>query len=370
MAEPGAFPPTVNTSILLADAGWHVNILSAPTRALSIRIPTHDGIAVHTVRERETHVVDKITYAKYFGKALALARTIRPQFVFAFDRLSAGPGVAASIVSGADLIYHEHDSPEPNDTSWVARIRAICARSAKMVVFPNEDRARIATASIGLRPERVHVAWNVPRLSELPNLVRDLSDPSPLILYYHGNVSPVLLPEAVLKAVQRFEGRVVLRIVGYESPSAPGYLSHLQRIGRDTRGFSLVRYEGQTCRRTLLQNAVAAHVGLAFAPTNPSNLNERFLLGASNKIFDYMAAGLAVLVAKDTPFGEFFVSRRLARACDPSSSGSVASALSWFLGNTEARLRMDARARLMIENEWNYDVAFAELMKSLVNEHN
>jgi glycosyltransferase involved in cell wall biosynthesis len=361
VTEPGAYPPIINASALLADKGWQVTILSAPSCLLSLRVPSHRRITVETVRERACQAVDKVTYVKYFFEALKLARSIKPCLVYASDRLAAGPALAACYVSGADLLYHEHDSPEADAASLTARVRAWCARSAQTVVFPNTERAAIATTALGLQHERVQVVWNVPRLAELPSLDR-VSSENPLVIYYHGNISPALLPEEVLVAVRRFGGRVVLRIVGYESPSANGYLAHLQRIGDSSGDASCIRYEGQISRGALLQNATGAHVGLALAPRNPSNLNERYLAGASNKVFDYMAAGLAVLVAKDAPSHEFYVSRGLARACDTSDPDSIASAFSWFIKNARARQDMATKARLMIESKWNFDTAFAKVM--------
>ena len=82
---------------------------------------------------------------------------------------------------------------------------------------------------------------------------RNLSHPPrpaepPLIVYYHGSITPERLPETVAFAVRRMAGRVRLRIAGYEAPSARGYVRHL--VGSDTGAAAdaLVEYIGMVPR--------------------------------------------------------------------------------------------------------------------------
>ena len=103
----------------------------------------------------------------------------------------------AARLAGSRLVYHEHDSPGPGALRpSIARLRAMAARSAALVVFPNEQRARMAQAELGFAPDRLRIVWNLPRRAELP-LLRSIPEP-PLIVYYHGNISPDPLPETVV----------------------------------------------------------------------------------------------------------------------------------------------------------------------------
>ena len=93
-------------------------------------------------------------------------------------------------------------------------------------------------------------------------------------------------------------GRVRLRIAGYEAPSARGYVKHLVGGDGGTAAETLVEYIGMVPRADLLMEAARAHVGLALMPLNSNDLNMRHMTGASNKPFDYMAAGLPLLVSR------------------------------------------------------------------------
>lgn len=361
VTEPGAYPPIINAAALFGQAGWQVTLLSAPTSFLHLRVPSLPNVCLQTVRTRSAQAVDGFTYLQYLLHAVRLARSLKPQLVYAFDQVAAGPAIAASCVSGARMIYHELDTPEPGTRGWLARLRARCARSAHTVIFPNRERADFAVKALGLKAERVRVVWNVPRLAELPKLDRQPSE-GPLVLYYHGNISPVLLPESVPIALGRLGGRAVLRVVGYENPSAQGYLSRLREIDGD-RNF--IQYGGQISREALLLNAADADVGLALSPKEPTNINERYLVGASNKVFDYMAAGLAVLVGNDGPSAKCFAVPGFAQACDSTDPDSVVSTLGRLIENPEARRQMGQRARAKIETHWNFERAYTDVFKRI-----
>jgi len=305
-----------------------------------------------------------VDYAVYAAAAAALAVRVRPHVLYASDPLAALPARLASKLSGAPIVYHEHDSPDPGALRpWIARRRAEVIRAARLIIFPNEVRARIARDELGFPSDRLRIAWNVPRRAELP--VLEASSEEPLLLYYHGNISPKRVPEGIVEAVRRLDGRVRLRVAGYEAPSARGYVRRLLDLGRRSDDEPLVEFLGQFPRNRLLSEAAKAHIGLATMPRIPEDVNVRHMVGASNKAFDYMGAGLPLLVSDLPDWQAMFVARGFARACDPDDPGSAAAALGWFADNAAERRAMAARNRAKIEKDWNYDTAFAKVLDAL-----
>jgi glycosyltransferase involved in cell wall biosynthesis len=118
-------------------------------------------------------------------------------------------------------------------------------------------------------------------------------------------------------------------------------------------------------RADLLAAAARAHVGLALVPFNSGDLNMSHMTGASNKPFDYMAAGLALLVSDLPDWKTMFVHPGFGLACDPADVASLSAALAWFIDHPEARQAMAARAQKKIETEWNYDTQFRAILESL-----
>lgn len=361
----GQYPPILNSSRLLARAGWHVTVLSSPSvDTVGLTVPSGPDIRHISTPLRRQNAVRPVDYAIYGATAIATAARVRPHFIYASDPLAALPALLASKISGAAIVYHEHDSPVPGAArSWIARWRAEVVRAARLIVFPNEARARIAQAELGFSSDRLRVVWNVPRRGEFPALAP--SDDEILRLHYHGNISPMLVPEGIVEAVRRLDGRVRLRVAGYEAPSARGYVRRLLDLGRGSDNQPLVEFLGQVPRGRLLSEAATAHIGLATMPRMSQDVNVRHMVGASNKVFDYMAAGLPLLVSDLADWQDTFVARGFGRACDPDDPGSVAAELSWFVENAAERRAMAARNRVKVETDWNYDTAFAKVLDVL-----
>src|SRR5262245_44404752 len=295
--NPGAYPPLIHASTLMADAGWEVTFLSAPFGGDALALTPHPRIKVHAVRTRPSHVMSSVSYALYAAAAARLALRLRPNVVYASDPLGAGPGLLAARVAGAALVYHEHDSPSSGILHPVlARSRAAAARAARLIVFPNKERAHFAQSELRFADNRLHIVWNVPRRAELAVLAAPAEPP--LVVYYHGSISPERLPETVVHAVRRLAGRVRLCIAGYEAPSARGYIRHLVKSNTGVAADNSIEYIGMVPQRAdLLKAAARAHVGLSLVPFNLGDFNMSHMTGASNKPFDYMAAGLALLVS-------------------------------------------------------------------------
>lgn len=363
--EPAGYPPLIHASSLMAEAGWEVTFLAAPIAGNTLELPRRPRIAVRAIPTRPSYVMSKAAYARYIAAAARLALNLRPEIVYASDPLGAGPGLVAAQLARARLVYHEHDSPAPGALRpSLARARAVAMRRAELVIFPNEARAHIAQTETGFSEERLRIVWNMPRRDELPPL--GSQSEAPLIIYYHGSITPDRLPLTVVEAVRRLRGRVCLRIVGYEAPGAPGYIQRLLLEPGGENATGIVHYAGQVSRRTdLVAIAARAHIGLAVTASCDGDLNMRHITGASNKPFDYMAAGLALLVPDRPDWHDMFVKPGYAQACDPADPASIAAALVWFLEHPAERRAMGANGRAKIAAEWNYDAAFAPVICAL-----
>jgi glycosyltransferase involved in cell wall biosynthesis len=364
--EPAAYPPLIHASMLMAETGWDVAFLAAPIAGKGLELPRHPRIARQAVPARPSHVLGKAAYAGYAAAAARLALRWRPDIVYASDPVGAGPGLLATRLARARLVYHEHDSPAAGSLRpALARMRAAAARRAALVIFPNEARAHIAQEELGFCADRLHIVWNMPRRAELP-LLPNRPEP-PLVLYYHGSITPDRLPLTVVEAVRRLGGRACLRIAGYEAPGAIGYVQRLIDLGRGNGATPAVNYAGQVSRADLVAAAAQVHVGVALIPCHGNDLNMGHMTGASNKAFDYMAAGLALLVSDRPDWRDMFVGPGYARACDPADPASIAAALAWFVDHPAQRQAMGLRGRAKIAAEWNYDTAFAPVMAALVH---
>lgn len=359
--EPGAYPPLINAAHIMAEAGWQVTFLASPVVGFRLAVTPAPGINVVEVAARPSYVVGKKAYLVYCYKAIALARRLRPNVVYASDPTGALPGWLAAKFSGARLVYHEHDSPsDESDLHPVVRwARRWAAKAAEIVIFPNAARGRIARETIGFDASKLEIVWNVPRLAELPDVA--VKPDAPLLLWYHGSINPERLPETILEAVSKFKGAVRLDVAGYEAPGARGYIQSL--INRwNADGSTLIDYIGEIeYHADLLKLAAKRHIGLAFMPMQTTDINMKHMVGASNKPFDYMAAGLALIVSDLPEWQEMYVDTGFGLACDPSSVQSIISTISLYLVNSSTINTFSKSSRKKIIQEWNYENVFNKI---------
>ena len=100
-------------------------------------------------------------------------------------------------------------------------------------------------------------------------------------------------------------------------------------------------------------------------PKTNQNCNEQTMTGASNKPFDYLACGLALLVSDLPEWHALYVNDGCALAVDPDDAASIAAALRWLLEHPNERRAMGERGRQRVLTEWNYERQFAPVLKYL-----
>jgi spore maturation protein CgeB len=102
-------------------------------------------------------------------------------------------------------------------------------------------------------------------------------------------------------------------------------------------------------------------------PLESDNVNMKCMTGASNKPFDYMAAGIPMLVSDLPEWRSMFVEPGYARACKPRCPESIAEAIGWYLSHPKQRELAGEEAQRKIEDEWNYESEFSYLKAVILN---
>lgn len=225
---------------------------------------------------------------------------------------------------------------------------------------------RVTLHRINIGFSRVLCVWNCPSRSEaLPQ--RPVATDSPdIYLLYHGSIVPERLPLTILDAMAILPSSIKLRIIGYETAGSKGYvelfLQQAARLGLASR----VHYLGVVVERSrMLDYGRLSHIGLALMPMQSTDINMLHMAGASNKPFEYLACGCALLTSDLPEWNAMFVESGLARACDPADPHSIANALRWYIDNSEALAAAGARGREKVLEEWNYEQQFMKVCRIL-----
>jgi glycosyltransferase involved in cell wall biosynthesis len=110
---------------------------------------------------------------------------------------------------------------------------------------------------------------------------------------------------------------------------------------------------------------VGMHVGWINFINRTGEVNLSHLVGASNKAFDYLAAGLPLIVREDSEWRETFEIPGYAKSCDPNDADAIAAVLRWFYENPVEAAAMGRAGQQRTREEWNYERQFAPVIKLL-----
>ena len=362
--NPAAFPPLIHSASLLAESGCIVKMLgwtSLNTEAM--RIEPTNGISLQLLSYNPPGFRQKLQYLWFIILAITKVLSWRPSWVYASDLFSCPIASLLSYLPGVRIIYHEHDHPGVNLSvlpRLLMRTRKFLSARAEVVILPNASRAAAFTKDTGRHGICV---WNCPRRSEaLPLEAHD----EVLTVYYHGTLNSSRLPTTFLDAVAAEGPHVRLRITGYETIGSRGYCDLLRHKAKELGIEGQLEIIGTSPRREVMRFCREADVGIACIPIGTKDPNLRSMAGASNKAFDYMACGLALLVSDIPEWSEMYVQPGYGRSCNPADAKSIADALHWFCQNRQRTRQMGELARERILSEWNYENQFAPVLHTIL----
>jgi glycosyltransferase involved in cell wall biosynthesis len=367
--NPNAYPPLEHSSQLLADDGWEIVFLGIRKHGdPALDWPMLPGIRAHTLSPSSPGWRRKLHYARYALWVIAWFIRWRPAWVYVSDALSSPIGLALSFWPGVNIVYHEHDAPQVDARGMVRRIvlriRAWLAGRATARVLPNERRAEQFKREVSAR-RPIFSVWNCPSRDEVgPG--RDVGDSPGLEVVYVGSVVPVRLPTTVLEALALLPEVARLRVIGYETSGHTGYICELQRLAAKLSLTQRTEFMGGIPHPKLLSKLHETDVGLVLMPSHFDDGHCQWMPGASNKPFDYLARGLAVLVTDDPGWRKLIVDAGYGLACDPTDPRSLAAALRQFLERPAEMREMGERGRQRVLAEWNYETQFAPV-RDLIN---
>ena len=369
--NPAAYPPLQHSSRILADKGWKVLFLGTSAHgADALEFPLHPNIHLKRLPFCPAGWRQKLHYVQFAFWAFLWVLLWRPGWIYLSDPLACPIGLLLSLVPGLKMLYHEHDSPNLKREGSVSRFESVVlttrrkvAQRASLSILPNEGRAERFKQETGAHRPIIRV-WNCPALEEARQngLQRDSQK---FVIFFHGSLVPWRIPTTVLEALTKLPDRVVLHVAGYETIGHAGYLQALKDqatlLGVHNRFMVL----GPLPRYSLLDHCRGAGVGLAFMALRSDDVNEQLMAGASNKPFDYLACGLALLVSDLPDWKELFVEPGYGLACDPQDPESIARQLRWFVEHPVETRSMGAKGHQRILSEWNYEKQFSSVLHHL-----
>ena len=360
--NPGIYPPLVRGAALLADAGADVLMLGTRVTGLdALDAPPMEGVDIRLVPAGADGWRLKAHYARYAAWIAREGAAWKPDWIYASDLLAAPIALALGALTGARIVYHEHDAPSLEHPSWTIRqclaTRRRLIRQADLIVTPNAERSA-ALARLG--GHHVITAWNCPRRPRGAPPAR--RERGALRVVYRGSINGERLPLSVVDAVAAAGSDVTLTIAGYETVGSRGHIVEIEARARALGIFDRVRVLGTVPDAGLEAICAQSHVGFALMPVESLDENMRHMTGASNKVFEYWSHGVVPLVSDLPDWRVTFVDPGYSLACDPRQPHSAAQVLRWAADRRDDLLTIATRAWDRLQTDWNYETQFAPVM--------
>ena len=370
-ANPAAFPPVEYSSQILAEAGFEVRLLGVHSQETeTLLLPVHPKISLEMLPYTPPGWRQKVAYMRFILRSVVLTIVWKPDWIYISDFMATPAGLVLNCCFRSKVIYHEHDSPvDGPDRSgfirWLLKARRSLAQRAEFNVLPQEERIRLFKESTGTsRP--VFQVWNCPMRCDTLEVVSNQRQPvEPLSVYFHGSINLDRVPLALIAGAGRSGVPIRIRVVGYETIGSPGTIDSLRKAVETAGGQVTLEFPGPVSRHELAQQMRGMHVGWINFINRTEEINLTHLVGASNKAFDYLGAGLPLIVRQDAGWRETFEVPGYAKSCDPNDPDAIASLLRWFYENPSEAAAMGRAGQLRTSEEWNYERQFAPVLEHI-----
>lgn len=261
---------------------------------------------------------------RHHRAARAALLDLKPDVIHANDCLTLPSAVAAKHALGARIVYdsHEFATEEHADNLRWKLVAQAHIREIEQRFIGEADQ--IVTVSTGIA-SALQTLYALPML---PTVVRNTPayeavslEPltPPRHLLFHGIMKAGRGIEATIEAL-KYLPDCVLTLRGN---GAPRYEALLRRLAARLGVIERVTFEPYAPPAQVISRASEAHIGIFCAPTEtPHN---RFAM--PNKTFEYLMAGLALVVTAETDLAEFVAHYRCGVTALSSTPKAIAAAI-------------------------------------------
>lgn len=373
-ANPDCYPPTINAVAILKNH-FQVHILcrniGAPvlTWPSEVTLDRYGRYADTGAKEAMPAGAKLLEFCRFIARTRATVASLKPALIYAYDVHAFVAALASRPRARAiPLIFHSHELndqlPLASMQRWVAKAAMLGTKSADAVVFPEQSRARDWLAAA--RDSRAPII--VPNCPALDYFAAP-ADWNALFAerflareaVYVGSVSIQNGHLEGLRAIALLGRTCRMRIIGTFQPSFEReYISLARTLAIEDLG----SLDGWLRSDELLVRASRASLGLSLH--KPINRNLEFLGSASNKLFEYAAMGLPVVVPDTSSYRDFLGDAVWATYVDVEDPQSIANAISSILADRQRYFAMSLAARRAFEERYNYPRVFAPALRRLI----
>ena len=297
----------------------------------------------------------KLRFLRFYVEAFSKAARARAQVYHAQDLYSLPVAYAAAKRHRAALVYDSHEYYLGMDSLigrrlersvWASVERAFIGKADRVITVGDVIADTLRTRYPIRRPV---VVRNCPvfRRSERSDALREwLGIPKSVgIVLYQGVIDPGRGLLTILESLKRVEGCCLVML-------GDGHIldevkEHARRLGLADRTF----FPGSVPLRELMRYTASADVGIHLIEN--TCLNHYYCL--PNKLFEYMMAGLPVVISDFPEMGKVVREAQAGLLVDPADSVQVAEAIQTLLRDEGLRRTFSEHGLRAAKEQYNWE---------------
>lgn len=365
--DPAIVPPIINGARLLARAGYQVEFLirllgssQHVTYPENVRV---EGVASEG-RKSQSEYMHFVQKAFQFGNQTASA-------FWAHDMHGFLPAFLLARRYKRPLIYQIHELTTSNDAlarggKLVFQFQRLFGRYADMIIVPDAGRAEIIHSQLRLKTLPLIVANSpLPPLRGQGELLAPVLQKKGLnfekIVFRQGSLGSGHAIESTIRSMPMWLGENWGFVIMGRIEEA--YAQSLQKLANElgvANRFVIlppVSYDDIFCYTG------GADVGHALY--SPVNDNNRFSTTASNKLMEYMAAGLPLLVSDRVGLRELMATYKCGLTADDGSPQDIAITINKLLENSDYIQQLKAAGLDAFHKIFSYDKQFQPVLNAM-----
>jgi len=373
-ADPDRYPPTYSAVCLLAQH-FRVRIICRKT-ADPPSVTWPEGVRVDRIglggaaaRRMQASHAGKIAEFFHFAWAVRSALAAeRPRLVYAYE----SHALVTLRLGGcqAPIVYHRHDLEElgPIDRrslgGWALLWARRLGRSADLVVMPEKQRLIDYQRFVGDDRPGI-VVPNFPLRASFPppdDWRRVFEERARQVeVLFRGGIGRDNGVLEIVRAIPHLDRSISLRLCG---EAAPDFLRQIEALAAELGVADRVRYDGYVPYPRLNRETLRASVGVALY--RPTNINLRHSASAANKLYEYAACGVPIIVPDQPSLRSFLAGEPWVAHVDAHDPADVARAIEALISTREGYEARCLAARRAFEERFNYDVVFQPLLSTIL----
>lgn len=374
ISEPQIYPPTINAANILAEKGYKVYLYG-------IKYTTKDKAALHPDivmtywGKQEQGFKNALKYFSIYFRLLKDSYKYKFDWMIAYDAFAVGPTYFVAKFRNIKWVYHQHDwwqKPIGYFQKLVSKLEFKLGSKATIVSFPQEFRAKLFQEQSGVKNLPL-IVYNGPRLNwakpqPIHPKLKTIKENFDKILIYQGGLSIYFGLENLIKALPLLNKKVALLFLGKALDNK--IENKLQKMATEKNVTNQIFFwEDYVSYDDLPAITAFCNIGIAKLTYNEMHapINDKYIAGASNKLAEYMAAGLPILASNTEDNIAFYSKHNIGLLCQTNDEKEIAIALNKLLDDENFANTMSARNKKNFSEEYNFDTQFNKLFQKINN---